>query len=56
MLEGWELLVKKGGDTMQYCDALVKDECVFVAEHAIDHFGVQEITDYVIRALHESLY
>jgi hypothetical protein len=29
VLESWELLVKKGGDTKRYCDALLKDECAF---------------------------
>ena len=24
VLEGWEFLVKKGGNTKQYCDALLK--------------------------------
>jgi predicted SAM-dependent methyltransferase len=39
VLEGWELLVKKGDDAMWYCDGLTEDECVFVVEHAIAHFG-----------------
>ncbi len=29
VLESWELLVKKGGDTKWYRDALLKDECAF---------------------------
>ena len=62
VLEGWNLLVKKGGNTMHYCDVLMKHECVFVVDHAFGHFGVQHgiggnaITDYVIGALHESFY
>ena len=61
MLENWELLVKKGGDTRQYCDAFLKDECVFVVVDAIADFGVQHgidgqaLTDYVIGALHERI-
>ena len=39
VLEGWKLLVKKVGDIMRYCDALMKDECVFVVEHAFAHLG-----------------
>ena len=61
MLENWELLVKKGGNTRQYCDAFLKDECVFVVVDAIADFGVQHgidgqaLTDYAIRALHERI-
>ena len=59
VLEGWEILVKKGGDTKRYHDALMKDECVLVVEHAIADFRVQHgidgraLTVYVIGALHE---
>jgi len=59
VLEKWELLVKKGGDTTRYRDVLMKDECVFVVQRAIADFGVQHwidgnaLTDYVIGALHE---
>ena len=61
VLKHWELLVKKGGDTRRYCDALLKDKCVFVMEDAIADFGVQHgissqaLTDYVIGALHERI-
>ena len=58
VLENWEVLVKKGGDTWWYRDALLKDECVFVVEEAIADFGMehgicrQALTDHVIGALH----
>ena len=41
VLENWELLVKKGGDTRLYCDALLKDKCVFAVENAIADFGME---------------
>ena len=40
VLENWELLVKKGGNTRRYRDAFLKDECVFVVVDAIADFGV----------------
>ena len=59
VLESWELLVKKGGDTKRYHDALLKDECAYLVERAIADFGVQHracgqaLTDYVIGFLGE---
>ena len=55
------MLVKKGGDTRRYSDALKKDKCVFVVERTIAEFRVQHgiggqaLTDYVIRALREKI-
>ena len=59
VLENWELLVKKDGDTGRYRDAFLKDERVFVVVDTIADFGVQHgigskaLEDYVIGALHE---
>ena len=61
MLEDWELLVKKGGNTRRYRDAFLKDECVFVVVDAIADFGMehgichQALMDYVIGAIHERI-
>ena len=61
VLENWELLVKKYGDTKRYRDAFLKDECVYMVERAIADFGVQHgidgqaLTDYVSGALHERI-
>ena len=41
VLENWELLVKKDGDTGRYRDAFLKDERVFVVVDTIADFGVQ---------------
>ena len=41
VLENWEFLVKKDGDTGRYRDAFLKDERVFVVVDAIADFGVQ---------------
>ena len=51
------MLVKKGGDTRRYRDALLKDKCVFAVEDAIADFGMehgvccQALMVYVIGAL-----
>ena len=61
VLKNWELLVKKGGDTRRFCDALLKDKCGVVVEDAIADFGrehgicPQALTDYVIGALYERI-
>ena len=53
VLEGWELLVKKGGNTKRYRDALLKLECAYLVEGEIAEFGRQHgvcslaLTDYV---------
>ena len=58
VLENWEFLVKKSGDTKRYRDAFLKDECVYMVERAIADFGVQHgiygqaLTGYVSRALY----
>ena len=41
VLENWELLVKKDGNTRWYRDAFLKDERVFVVVDAIADFGLQ---------------
>ena len=41
VLENWELLVKKDGNTRRYCDAFLKDERVFVVVDAIADLGLQ---------------
>ena len=62
VLVNWKLLIKMDGDTRQYCDAFLKDDCVFAVEEAINNFGVehgiclQTLTDYVIGALCEKFY
>ena len=59
VLEIWELLVTKGGNNRRYCNAFLKNECVFVVVDSIADFGVQHgigsqaLADYVIGALHE---
>ena len=61
VLENWELLVKKGGNTRRYGDAFLKDKCLFAVVDAIADFGLQHgingqaLTDYVIGALHERI-
>ena len=45
VLENWELLVKKSGDTRRYRDVFLKDECVYVVEEAIADFGVRHGID-----------
>jgi hypothetical protein len=39
--EGWKLLLRKGGDTRRYRDALLKDKCAFFVKVAIAEFGMQ---------------
>ncbi len=62
VLEGWELLVKKGGDTTRYSNALMMQECVAAVEELIANFGVQHnidgdrITEHVIHSLHGKFY
>ena len=61
VLEKWELLIKKGGDTRRYSVTMIKDECVFVVECMFAEFGVQHgiggqaLTDYVIGYLYKRL-
>jgi len=57
-----ELLVKKGGDTKWYCDALWKLECAYMVEDVIAKFGRQHgvcgqaLTGYVVGFLHRRLH
>ena len=39
--EGWKLLLRRGGDTQRYCDALLKDKCTYLVEDAIAEFGLR---------------
>ena len=60
--EGWELLVKKGGNPKRYHDAVLKVECGYLVEDLIVNFGRRHgvccdaLTDYVGGFLHCRLF
>ena len=60
--EGWELLVKKGGNPKRYCDAALKVGCGYLVEDLIANFGRWHgvfgdvLTSYVGGFLHERLF
>ena len=57
VLECWELLVKKGGDTDRYRVTFIKEECSEAVRDTITDFGIehgiclQALTGYVIGSL-----
>jgi hypothetical protein len=61
VLEGWTLLVRKGGNTKRYHGFLWKLECAYLVEDDIAEFGRQHevcgqaLTDYVIGYLYKRL-